>query len=632
VRTADTILNIIRERSSRGLPLEDVYRLLYNPQLYLLAYGRISTNNGALTPGVTAETVDAMNLEKILGIIALIKREAYRWAPVRRIQIPKKKGGKRPLGIPTWSDKLLQEVLRLILEAHYEPRFSNSSHGFRPGRGCHTALREVTHWTGTKWFIEGDIKGCFDNIAHEVLLSTLAETIHDNRFLRLISNMLQAGYLEDWIYNKTLSGTPQGGVVSPILSNIYLDKLDKFVEQHLIQAFNRGKKRRQTPTYHAAKRIGAKLRKQGKGREAIQHRKTLWRMTASDPFDPHFRRLWYVRYADDFLLGFSGPKVEAEAIKGQLCTFLSATLKLELSQEKTLITHASTEEARFLGYEVTTQHRDDKIARGRRSANGNIALRVPESVIADYQQRYVVNGHPKRDWTRAQESDYTIVSHYGLILQGIYNYYQFAINAVWLSRVQWTLQNSMLHTLASKHKTTVRKVVKRLRTLNDTPDGKRICYEVTVQREGKPPLVARFAGKSLRRRPINVPVTDIKPYQGPMLSRNERITRLLHDTCELCEASTHVEGHHIRRLADLKKHGRKSPPRWAVHMSAMRRKTLYVCRPCHLAIHNGKLEVITTRNTTTGEPDEVKVSSPVRRGAVGKVLQATAKAQINEWP
>ncbi|WP_237050590.1 reverse transcriptase/maturase family protein [Microvirga ossetica] len=194
-----------------------------------------------MTPGVTAETVDAMSLEKIDRIIGTLRREAYRWSPVKRICIPKKSGKKRPLGLPPWSDKLVQEVIRLLLDAYYKPRFSDHSHGFRQGRGCHTALREITQkWRGVKWFIEGDIKGCFDNICHEVLLETLSETVRDNRLLRLVSNMLKAGYMEDWRYNATLSGSPQGSVLSPLLSNIYLDKLDRFVEENLLPIYNRG--------------------------------------------------------------------------------------------------------------------------------------------------------------------------------------------------------------------------------------------------------------------------------------------------------------------------------------------------------------------------------------------------------
>ena len=216
MRNAETVLGIIRERGRRGLPLEDVYRQLYNPQLYLLAYGRIYRNKGAMTPSVTEETVDGMSRAKINEIIEVLRHERFRWHPTRRVYILKKNGKQRPLGMPTWTDKLVQEVIRLILDAYYDPQFSDHSHGFRPERGCHTALQEIRHnWSGTTWFIEGDISQCFDKLDHEVLMRTLAEKIRDNRFLRLISGALKAGYLEEWRFNQTLSGTPQGGIVSP---------------------------------------------------------------------------------------------------------------------------------------------------------------------------------------------------------------------------------------------------------------------------------------------------------------------------------------------------------------------------------------------------------------------------------
>src|SRR5215210_273658 len=235
MREAETILSIVRERGRRGLPLERVYRLLFNPELYLTAYEKIYRNDGALTPGSTGETADGMSLAKIEAITGALRHERYRWRPARRVYIEKPRSNKlRPLGIPSWSDKLVQEVIRLILEAYYEPQFSDRSHGFRPGRGCHTALSEIQRkWSGTTWFVEGDISDCFGSLDHSILLSILAEKIHDNRFLRLIENLLKAGYLEEWRFNATLSGTPQGGILSPILSNIYLDRLDKYVEQAL---------------------------------------------------------------------------------------------------------------------------------------------------------------------------------------------------------------------------------------------------------------------------------------------------------------------------------------------------------------------------------------------------------------
>src|SRR5713226_2657475 len=250
MQSAATVLDVLRDRGRRGLPCDELYRQLFNPHLYLLAYGRLYSNDGAMTPGADGETVDDMSLGKIGRVIDALRCERYRFAPVKRVYIEKKNGKLRPLGLPSWSDKLVAEVVRLLLEAYYEPQFSARSHGFRPGRGCHTALREVAvAWTGTTWFIEGDISGCFDRLDRRVMLEALGENIHDNRMLRLVSNMLAAGYLEDWVWNPTLSGVPQGGVASPILSNIYLHRLDAFVEKALLPEYKRGMRREHNPAY-----------------------------------------------------------------------------------------------------------------------------------------------------------------------------------------------------------------------------------------------------------------------------------------------------------------------------------------------------------------------------------------------
>jgi group II intron reverse transcriptase/maturase len=323
MQDAETVLGILRERGRKGLPCEELYRQLFNPQLYLLAYGRIYANHGAMTAGASQETADGMSTEKIGAIIEAMRHERYRFTPVRRVFIPKRNGKMRPLGMPTWSDKLVGEVVRLLLEAYYEPRFSDRSHGFRPGRGCHTALREVERtWTGTTWFIEGDISDCFGSLSHEIMARILSDKIRDNRFLRLIRNMLKAGYLEDWRYHQTLSGCPQGGVVSPVLSNIYLHKLDEYVETVLIPQYTRGMVRKRNPEYTRVKNRLAYARTCGYRAKARELRRRLRRLPVGDPQDPGYRRLRYSRYADDHLLGFIGPKAEAEAIKDQLAAFL----------------------------------------------------------------------------------------------------------------------------------------------------------------------------------------------------------------------------------------------------------------------------------------------------------------------
>lgn len=329
MRKAETVLSVLRERGRRGLPVERLYRMMFNRELFLMAYGRIYSNQGAMTPGATLETADGMSMAKIDRIIDALRHERYRFAPARRIYIPKKNGKLRPLGLPTWSDKLVGEVIRLLLEAYYEPRFSDRSHGFRPGRGCHTALREVaTTWTGTTWFIESDISNCFSSLDHTIMVKTLSEKVHDNRFLRLIQNMLEAGYLEDWTWGATLSGVPQGGVVSPVLSNIYLDKLDKFVETVLVPDYTRGQRRAINPAYREVAEALRRARRRGDRAQARQLRQRMRTMPSKDLHDPGYRRLYYTRYADDHLLGFTGPKDEAVGIKDRLETFLREDLKL----------------------------------------------------------------------------------------------------------------------------------------------------------------------------------------------------------------------------------------------------------------------------------------------------------------
>ncbi len=595
MRTAETALQIIRDRGKRGLLLEeDVYRQLFNPQLYLLAYSRIYKNDGALTQGITEETADGMSLQKIEKLIESIRYERYRWTPVRRVQIPKKNGKTRPLGIPTWSDKLVQEVIRLILEAFYEPQFSDNSHGFRPECGCHTALTSVYHvWQGAKWFIEGDIKGCFDHIDHDILMSILREKIKDNRFLRLIENMLKAGYCEEWKYQPTLSGTPQGGIVSPILSNIYLDRLDKFIEQQLITEYTRGQRRAENKEYSKLQQKAYYLRKQGRTEEAHKLETQYQQMPSKDVNDPGYRRLHFLRYADDFMLGFIGPLAEAREIKEQLKRYLAETLKLALSEEKTLITHAQTETAKFLGYEIHIQHEDAKHTEGRRSVNGSAGLLVPAKFVEEKSALYTRNGKPIHRTELINEDDFSIISMYQSEYRGYVQYYTLAQNIDWLGKVRWVMWLSLLKTLARKHKTSVAQMRNKYQKTVMLPQGPRKCLEIIVEHEGKKPLVARFGGIPLKRNP-KATIQDLSTLRK-VPARSELLQRLLAQQCELCKATGKIEVHHIRALKDLKIKGRKEKPLWMRVMAARRRKTLMVCKECHTAIHAGRS--VQRRNT-----------------------------------
>jgi group II intron reverse transcriptase/maturase len=591
MRKADLILDVHRNRGSRGLPLERVYKHLLNPELFLRAYAKIYRNAGAMTKGSTEETVDGMRLQKIHEIIAQLKLGRYEWTPVRRVEIPKPNGKMRPLGLPTWSNKLVQEVLRMLLEAYYEPRFSTHSHGFRPGRSCHSALREIVkHWKGTVWFIEGDIKGCFDNIDHSVLLKIIRRDIHDDRLLRLIDGLLRAGYMEDWKYRDTTSGTPQGGIISPLLANIYLNELDRFIEDTLGPQYNRGEHRCANPEYERIRGL-IKQAWRAEDRLAVKRlRVERRRLLSSDPCDPDYRRLRHVRYADDFLLGFVGPASEARVIRDRLGEFLGRELKLTLSVEKTLITHAVDDRAHFLGYEIGVIRAGNLISEdGRRARNGCITLLMPRDKLSKYHRRYSKRGKIIHRADLLNDTVYTIMQRYQGVLAGLYNYYCMASNvSKRMSRIRWILQTSLLKTLAGKLKAKMSKVIKMYRV----PDQQYTTFRETITRPGKEPLIATFGGMSLGQKPEGMGMDgfdDRRAWCRPADTRTEVVMHLLYGRCTLCGAKG-VEMHHIRKLADIDRPGRRPKERWERIMAARRRKSIPVCERCHDGIHAGRYD------------------------------------------
>jgi len=588
MRTAETLLNIIQDRGKRKLPLDDVYRQLYNPDFSLRSYAKMYKNDGAMTPGTTEETVDGMSLNKIDQVIEIIRCERWKWPPVRRVLIDKPQGGKRPLGIPDWSPKVVQDIVRSILEAYYEPQFSDHSHGFRPQRGCQSALTKIHNtWNGTKWFIEGDIKGCFDNIDHHILMNILRENIHDNRFLRLIEGALKAGYCEDWIYHPSLSGSPQGGIVSPILSNIYLDKLDKFVEKTLIPEYTKSDKRETNPAYgHVANQLQT-ARRQGNLERVKALQKELRKHPSKTQDDPGYRRLRYIRYADDFLFGFAGPFEESHQIKDKVASFLQTELKLPLSAEKTLITHAHTGRARFLGYEIGIMYSATKLDdRFRRSVNGAVGMYIPEDVIQAKRKRYLRDGKPIHRPELQNDSEYDIIVRYQGEYRGLVQYYGLAQNLAQLGYVKWTMETSLLKTLASKNQTSTTKESKRLQATIKTSDGPRKCLQLIIQREKKKPLVATFGGLSLKRR--KNPVIEDRVILPYVRMRSEIVERLLNDTCEVCGGKANIQMHHVRHLRDLNKKGKKEMPLWMKIMISRKRKSIPLCKGCHDDVHSNR--------------------------------------------
>jgi group II intron reverse transcriptase/maturase len=604
MRNPINMLSSLQNHSSdRSYTFERLYRNLYNRELFLLAYENIYASQGNMTKGTDGKTIDAMSLNRIDGIIASLKDESYQPQPSRRTYIPKKNGKMRPLGIPSFDDKLLQECVRLLLEAVYEGSFAKNSHGFRPNHSCHTALSQVqVCFTGVKWFVEGDIKGFFDNINHEVMIGILAERIKDEKFLRLIRKFLKAGYLEGWHYRNTYSGTPQGGIISPILANIYLDKLDRFIEE-LKKRFDKGTERAVYPeTYELEKKRGV-LAKKLRNTNSEEERRLLTEkiheidrekltMPYSDPFDTSFKRLQYVRYADDFLIGVIGGKEDAIAIKKQVKAFIVDTLKLELSDEKTLITH-SEKSARFLGYDIyvrrSTATKRDKTGRLCRHLNGTVCLEMPHELMRKKLMEYgamtiekTVNG--KDNWKAKaryylkDNDDLEILDQYNSEIRGFRNYYRIANNAAHASSFGYIMQYSMFKTFATKYRTTMRRMIAKLRI------GKNFGVRFT-DKKGKS-KTRLFYNEGFARKPLQKnAVVDVIPNTVMYSSKTSLMVRLSAGQCELCgKTDCEIEIHHVRKLKDL-----KGKSYWERFMIARNRKTLALCIDCHEQLHNGKL-------------------------------------------
>lgn len=575
MRNPEKILNILVENSQKeNYQYERLYRNLYNEEFYVIAYGQIYANQGNMTQGTDGKTIDGMSLERIQKIIEKIKNESYQPNPAKRVYIPKKNGKKRPLGIPSFDDKLVQQVLKMILESIYENKFQTTSHGFRPNKSCHSALNQIQlTFSDVKWFIEGDIKGFFDNIDHETLINILRKTIKDEKFIRLIWKFLRAGYMENWKYNNTYSGTPQGGIISPILANIYLNELDEYIKEYK-KEFDKGKYREQNKDYRAVCCAKWYYRKKLNERhdelsqeerdnirlKLKEYDQKLRSMKCKNPMDENYKRIQYVRYADDFLVGVIGSKQDAKIIKKDIKEFLNSKLKLELSDEKTLITNGK-DSAKFLGYEVFV----DKSRRLRKrkdgkmtTVSGAIKLQVPkEAWVGKLLQLEVLNRDSMQgnDWWKAKcrssiinNEDLEIVDWYNSELRGMYNYYKLANNVSVLNHFHEIMEQSLIKTLCGKYRETSRRKIldKYLIEGNigvrfkDKNGRTKIRYLVE-----KSYTRQKFSNKNVNE--------NIDEYHKlTHLGRTALTDRLRANTCERCGSHQNIEVHHVRKLKDLK--------------------------------------------------------------------------------
>jgi len=625
MRSPEKVLNSLTEHShDSSYKFERLYRILFNEEMYHVAYQRIYAKEGNMTKGTDGKTISQMSISRIEKLIDRIKDESYQPYPARRVYIPKKNGKMRPLGIPSSDDKLVQEVVRMVLEAIYEGSFEESSHGFRPKRSCHTALVRIhINFTAVKWFIEGDIEGFFDNISHEILVGILKERIADERFIRLIRKFLRAGYLENRKLHGTFSGTPQGGIISPILANIYLDKLDKYMKEYA-EKYNKGIGRKQNPEYRKLtqkirqlKKNLKKIPKETCKRRLIEQIKQVQserHMPSVDEMDDGFKRMKYVRYADDFLIGVIGSKQDSELIKEEIEHFLGEKLKLTLSAEKTLITHANSP-AKFLGYEISVRKfsemtkRSDKTGRLTRVYGKKVVLKVPIETIkkklADYGAMEITKVNGKDKWNAksrgllTNEDDLKILDTYNSEVRGFTNYYLIANNSAYLNRFKYIMQYSMYKTFAQKYSTSVRKIIAKYRYQNNFA-----VFYVNGKREKK--MRVFFNGSFKRNHEAKEYVGDNIPNFRLISPKTGMVGRLKKRKCELCKRENDLTMHQVRKLKDL-----KGNEPWKIKMSTMRRKSLAVCHSC-------LTEILRSKQTDigNGEPDTLKGVSPVRRRAL----------------
>lgn len=597
------LYNLSKQANKQNYYYDRLYRNLFNKDFYYKAYCKIYSNKGSATKGIDDDTADGFGEETIFKIIELLKNEAYQPKPVRRTHIPKANGKTRPLGIPSFTDRLVQEICRMLLEAIYEPTFSRHSHGFREKHSCHTALMDIKNtFRGVNWFVEGDIKGYFDNIDHHILIKILRNRISDERFIRLIWKFLKAGYVEDWRYQKTHSGTPQGGIISPILANIYLNEFDNYVIKELKEKFDIGepKKRKRSSEYRKYEARNGKLSKKINQTENETERKSLIQKYKEnkkklltipyyEPKNEGYKSIKYVRYADDFLIGINGSKEDCHKIKQEIGTFLKEKLNLEMSEEKTLITH-SEKPARFLGYEIKIRSefstKRDKNGLTKRWYNGSVQLLIPKGTIEKViVERKMVKDINAKKWDIVHRpalqglSDLEIVQLYNAELRGLYNYYSLAENvAAKMWQLRYVMEYSCLKTLAGKYKTSVRKMKKKY------SQGKHWGIKYQTKREEK---IAYFYKDGFKtQKPNQSNTIDTKPNVYVYQCKTELEQRLKANQCEMCgddSPSTVFEIHHVNKVKNL-----KGKAFWELIMISKQRKTLVVCKSCHVKIHNGK--------------------------------------------
>lgn len=560
-----------------------LYNLILSKDLFIVAYQNLKSKKGVITPGTDNSTPDGFRTIKINKLINSLQDESFQFTPARRIYIPKPRGGIRPLSIPSFNDKLIQEVIRMILESIYEPTFLNTSHGFRKNKRCHTALKDVrVTFAGVKWLITRDIEKCFDSFNHHKLIKILEKRISDKRFISLVWKLLRAGYIEDFKRKATsLRGVPQGGVVSPILSNIYINEFDKFIE-NLRRKFNKGKTRkanREYSNYRAAYNYW-KIKDRELAKSYLYLRNS---SSSKDPIDKNYRRLRYVRYADDFIIGMIRRVEEALLIKKEINSFLSSELSLNTSSDKNRLVRASKKSVKFLGVEVRvpiykepafskyTRTRFGKIQFVKaKSSQGVVKLKADlKAIIGKLHSARFCNklGEPLPRFQLYAITHNDIILIYNSVLNGIKNYFSFVDNFRNMAhQVQYILISSCAKLLAAKFKLKTTKAVYKKFGKDLNNSGVKFNWY-----------------KSYKSNRIRFIINKLSTDCLYTLYIKKYINSDLLAPCVVCGSLDKIEIHHVKHIKNINKSLR---PLIKDNVS-VNRKQVPLCQRCHRRVHKG---------------------------------------------